>query len=317
MTTPLAAPAQDAMAVVPRRVVARRQDLDDTVTLLLAADDDPALSGPDAPAGPAALSEPGDRVRSEARATVAAPGQFAMLWAFGVGEVPISYSALPGVGGATHVGHTIRAVGATTRALCAAEVGDVVGVRGPFGVGWDLDVAAGRDVVVVAGGIGLAPLRPLVDALVASRSAGHAGGGIRVVIGARSPDQLLDGPRLDSPVIERWRSAGVDVAVTVDGAPPSWTGDVGVVTQVLRRMPLDPDRTVAYVCGPEVMMRVVAGAFGDRGVPPGAVQASLERSMSCAVAHCGRCQLGPAFVCRDGPVLTWREARPLLEIRER
>lgn len=240
-------------------------------------------------------------------AVPARPGQFTMLWAFGVGEVPISYSGLPGASPAAR--HTIRAVGATTRALCDLPTGAVVGVRGPFGTSWPLPGAEGGDAVIVAGGIGLAPLRPLVEAVLAPSS------GVRrvlVLLGARSPGQVLYRDELD-----RWRAAGAEVRVTVDAASPAWRGDVGVVTRLVAAADLDPDRTHAFVCGPEPMMRLCARSLVDRGVDPTRVVVSLERSMTCAVAHCGRCQVGPTLVCRDGPVMTWQAARPLLEVRER
>lgn len=264
------------------RVTARQQDLADTATLELAPLDEPL--------GPMA------------------PGQFTMLWAFGIGEVPISLAAAPDADG--HIRHTIRDVGAVTRALVAAEVGDVVGVRGPFGTGWDLDAAAGRDVVILAGGMGLVPLHPIVDAVLADRDRfGH----LSILVGCRSPETLLYADELHG-----WRSRfDIEVLITVDAAPPSWHGDVGVITGLIPRARIDAERTTAFVCGPEIMMRFGSRALVERGVDAGQIQVSLERNMKCAVAQCGHCQLGPVFLCREGPVLTWSLARPLLEVRER
>lgn len=263
------------------RVRRRRRELADTVTLALEPVDGPAL-------------------RYE-------PGQFNMLYAFGVGEVPISISGDPETAGPLL--HTIRAAGAVTRALCAARPGDVLGVRGPFGTAWELELAAGRDVVVIAGGIGLAPLRPAVYRLLAERERYAR---ITALVGARSPDTLLYPRELGA-----WRDRfDIDVEVTVDHAERGWRGHVGVVTELLAGVPLDPARTVAMVCGPEVMMRLAARALVDRGVPGSAVRVSLERNMKCAVGHCGHCQLGPVLVCRDGAVLDYQRVARLLALRE-
>jgi NAD(P)H-flavin reductase len=263
------------------RVQERRRDLPDTVTLALEPLDGPAPRY--------------------------APGQFNMLYAFGVGEVPISISGDP-----TREGplvHTVRAVGAVSRALCAARRGDVLGVRGPFGTGWDLGAAGGRDVVIVAGGIGMAPLRPVIYQLLAER---ERYGDVSLLVGARSPATLLY-PR----ELRDWRGRfDLRVEVTVDHAERGWRGHVGVVTELLTAVRLDPARTAALVCGPEVMMRLTAAALADRGVPPAAIRVSLERNLRCAVGHCGHCQLGPVLVCRDGAVFDYQRVAPLLATRE-
>jgi NAD(P)H-flavin reductase len=235
-----------------------------------------------------------------------APGQFNMLWAFGVGEVPISVSERAGIGSnALH--HTIRAVGATTRALCGLELGEALGVRGPFGRGWDIEVARSHDVIVMAGGLGLAPVRPLVEAILEERD---AFGRVVVLVGSRSPDDLLYAEWLSS-----WRSRfDVDVEVTVDHAGPEWHGDVGVVTSLVSRVPVD-DRARAFVCGPEIMMRFAGKALVDAGLAAEHIQVSLERNMVCAVAHCGHCQLGPTFVCREGPVYSLDAIGPFMAVR--
>lgn len=244
---------------------------------------------------------PVDGAISEPRA-----GQFTMLYAFGVGEAPISVSGLPGDEGCLR--HTIRRVGAVTAALCGAEVGDMVGVRGPFGSAWGLDRARDDDVVVVAGGIGLAPLRAVVRHLISHRD---EYGRASVLVGARSPDELLYVGE-----IAQWRGRlDLAVEVTVDRAGVGWRGDVGVVTTLLPRAPFDPNRTVALVCGPEVMMRFAARGLQERGVPAERIEVSLERNMQCAIKHCGHCQLGPLFVCADGPVVDWATIEPMLEVR--
>ncbi|HUH07921.1 MAG TPA: FAD/NAD(P)-binding protein [Egibacteraceae bacterium] len=267
--------------MIPRRfrVAARRRELADTVTLGL---------------------EPLDGEPPQF-----SPGQFDMLYAFGVGEAAISFSGA----GDGRVEHTVRAVGAVTRALCATRRGDVLGVRGPFGAGWDVESAEGADVVIVAGGLGLAPLRPAVQALLARR---ERYGRIAVIIGARSPSALLF--RRD---LAAWSArADVDVAVTVDAAGRDWRGDVGLVTELIPRAPFDPADTIALICGPEIMMRFAAAALLERGVSPSAIRISMERNMKCAIGHCGHCQFGPDFVCSDGPVLAFDRVAPLLTLRE-
>jgi NAD(P)H-flavin reductase len=229
-----------------------------------------------------------------------APGQFAMLYAFGAGEAPISVSALPLV-------HTIRAVGAVTNALCAAQPGDRVGVRGPFGTAWPVEAADGADVVVVAGGIGLAPLRPFVHHVLEHRD---RYGRIAILYGGRSPEELLYPGEL-----ERWRDRA-QVEVIVDGAPRGWRGRVGVVTKLIPLAEIDPENAVALVCGPEVMIRFTAAALRERGLAPERIHVSLERSMSCAIGLCGHCQLQHLFVCRDGPVFTLDAVEPLMSVRE-
>jgi anaerobic sulfite reductase subunit B len=233
------------------------------------------------------------------------PGQFTMLYAPGIGEVPISIS---GTGPGLRLVQTVRAVGAVTRALCACAPGRVIGVRGPYGTDWNVASAAGDDLLIVAGGIGLAPLR---GALLAAL--GHRQRYRRVVVlaGARSPEELVFARELDG-----WRRDGAEVAVTVDQAAAGWTGHVGVVTQLIGRADIDAARTTALICGPEVMMRLTARELRALGVPAARIRVSVERNMRCGVAECGHCQLGPLLLCRDGPVISYEAALPLLAIRE-
>lgn len=267
------------MAPARYRVVDRKLETDDTATLALEPIDEPL--------------------------PVFRPGQFAMLYVFGIGEVPISVAGHCGVGGLVH---TVRAVGATTIALFRREPGDVLGVRGPFGFGWPVPAPAGSDVVVVAGGLGLAPLRPVIQHLVANRC---RYGRVSVLIGARTPDDLLYREEY-----RHWRTAGLDVLVTVDVADDAWSGDVGLVTKLFDRIDLRPAGTVAYICGPEIMMRFAAGGLVERGVPAGSTWVSLERNMQCGAGHCGHCQLGQLLVCRDGPVVNHEVAAPLMSVKE-
>jgi len=232
------------------------------------------------------------------------PGQFTMLYSFGVGEVPISTSGDLERSG--ELVHTIRAVGAVTKALCAAKAGDVVGVRGPFGNTWPVAEAQGRDLVLVAGGVGLPPLRPVVY-----HALQHRGDFRRVVVlyGGRTPDDLLFMREL-----KQWRD--IDVDVTVDAAGAGWAGKVGVVTKLIPAATFDPFDAVAFVVGPEIMMRFTARALLDRGLPPEGIWISMERTMRCGVGLCGHCQLGPTLICRDGPVYRWDELAPFMEVPE-
>ncbi len=235
------------------------------------------------------------------------PGQFNMLTAFGVGEVPISVSGDPAA--PERLAHTIRAVGPVSTALVRLETGQPLGLRGPFGRGWPMEAAEGRDLVIVAGGLGLAPLRPVLYEAVAQRPRFQR---LVLLYGTRSPDDLLFRKE-----IEAWRGRlDMEVDVTVDHAPPSWRGHVGVVTGLIAGAAFDPSRTTAFVCGPEVMMRFTATALRDAGVEEDAIHVSMERNMKCAVGFCGHCQLGPEFVCRDGPVFRYDRVRDLFAVKE-
>ncbi len=276
-----------AMTPVPHRVVGRRDETDDVVTLLLS----PTAGG---------------TLRSRS-------GQFNMLTAFGIGEAAISVSSAPHDDGPLQ--HTVRDVGPVTHALCQASIGEIVGVRGPFGTDWGVGATdgpghpvggesapdapgPGGDVVVVAGGIGLAPLRGAVYELVARHS--RRGGRVFVIVGARDPSQIIFGGDL-----ETWARHGARVEVTVDVPAPGWTGHVGLVTSLLNDAGFDPVGATALVCGPEIMMRFTARSLIDGGVDPGCIRVSLERNMQCGVAWCGHCQLGPFLLCRDGPILPY------------
>ena len=235
------------------------------------------------------------------------PGQFNMLWGFGVGEVPISLSGPPGE--VREIVHTIRAVGPVTQELHRLGRGDTVGVRGPFGTAWPVDEVAGCDVVLVAGGIGLAPLRPALYALLSERA---RFGRIVLLVGARTPGDLLFVNELAA-----WRGRfDVDIEVIFDRAAPDWHGLVGVVTSLIPQAPFTPPKTAAFICGPEIMMNFALLELERRGVPPSRLWVSLERNMKCGVGLCGHCQMGPLFVCRDGPVFPWERVAPWLAIRE-
>jgi NAD(P)H-flavin reductase len=232
-----------------------------------------------------------------------APGQFTMLLAFGVGEVPISISGDP-----AHpevLRHTIRDVGSVSHALAAASPGSVLGVRGAFGTGWDVERGRGSDVVIVAGGIGLAPLRPAVLQLAAARK---DYGRVLLLYGARNPGEILYAEEQ-----QVWAGQhGLDVEVIVDSGAPAWRGRVGLVTQLVERAPFDAASALALVCGPEVMMRHAARALVHRGMAPDRVRLSMERNMKCGIGLCGHCQLRELFCCLDGPVLGYDRLASLM-----
>lgn len=282
------------MLPMPYRVVDRWQELDDTWTLSLTPADGGTLP-------------------------TFAPGQFNMLYAFGAGEVPVSISGDPADAGVLL--HTIRAVGDVTAALVRLEAGAMLGVRGPFGRSWPLPVCgsrdaeaagvqpAGQELVIVTGGIGLAPLRPAIyQALARSGRRGQ----IHLYYGARGPEQVLYSQQLRA-----WQQrSDITVDITVDHAGRDWSGRVGLVTDLLRRPAFDPANSIALVCGPEVMMRYVVRTLQNLGLPDDAIHLSLERKMQCATGSCGHCQLGPYFVCRDGPVFAWPAVAGMLSVAE-
>ncbi|MBI4613544.1 MAG: FAD/NAD(P)-binding protein [Planctomycetes bacterium] len=266
----------------PFRVIERMDETSDTATLVL-----------DAAGRPGGFSF--------------APGQFNMVYLFGAGEVPISVSGDPAL---PHLlVHTIRAAGSVTRPLAAARPGDRIGIRGPYGNPWPLAEAKGQDVVVASGGLGIAPLRPAIYHILAHR-ADYA----RFILlhGARTPADILYPKE-----IAEWRGRfDLEVHVTVDRAEGGWRGQVGVVTTLFPRIVFDPARTVALICGPEVMMRFTIREFQNRGVPDERIFVSVERNMKCGMGLCGHCQLGPRFICREGPVLRYDRIAPFFGKRE-
>ena len=277
---PVPSAAAGPMAPIPCRVLGRWQETYDTVSLAL--DPPPGWRG-------------------------FRPGQFNMLYAFGIGESAISISGDPADDG--RLLHTIRKVGRVTEALTSLDRGDVVGVRGPFGTPWPMGYSVGRDVVVVAGGIGLAPLRPAIHELLANRDRYNR---VLVLIGARTAADLLYPAE-----IQDWRGRfDIDLQVTLDSAAGGWRGRVGVVTTLIPRAEFDAEQAVAMVVGPEIMMRFATAELLNRGMSPSRVFVSMERNMKCGVGLCGHCQAGAKFVCRDGAVFGYDEAEPLFQVRE-
>lgn len=236
-----------------------------------------------------------------------APGQFCMIYVFGRGEVPISVSGDPAKSG--ELTFTVMAVGSVTQSLCAVKPGDVIGLRGPFGSAWPLDTIKGRDVIVMAGGLGLAPLRPSLYRMLRNR---NDYGNIVLLYGTRQPESIAF-----SRELAEWRQREpIDVGVTVDTAGRDWPGKVGVVTELLKGRNVDPANTSALICGPEIMMRFSAYALLDLGVAAENIHVSMERNMKCAVRMCGRCQYGPFFLCAEGPVFSFDRVERLFRIRE-
>ena len=232
------------------------------------------------------------------------PGQFNMLSVMGIGEAPISFSSPPRPDGTFQ--HTIRAVGNVTQAVARLGAGGVVGLRGPFGRGWPMEEIFGNHVLVIAGGIGLAPLRPVIEHIIANA---HDYRSLTILYGARTPRDLVF--TADYP---RWGAApGVRLLLTVDrtdGQP--WPHRTGVVPVLLEEVDLPTASTVALVCGPEVMMQFVLIDLLKRGYVPPRIYISVERRMECGIAQCGHCFFGPKFVCKDGPVFRYSEIQGLL-----
>lgn len=236
------------------------------------------------------------------------PGQFSMLYVYAIGEVPISISGDPK--DSSRLVYTVRSVGAASHAITSLRPGDSLGVRGPFGSSWPLDLARGRDVLLVAGGIGLAPLRPAIHHILHHRDDYQH---VAVLYGARTPKDLLFRKQWNA-----WaRLPGSHFLSTVDFGGPLWRGRVGVVTTLFRHVRFHPSNTVVFTCGPEIMMHyVLAELTQNHAIPPSRIFLSLERNMKCAVGFCGHCQFGPHFVCKDGPVFPYSQVREFLESHE-
>ena len=271
--------SRNHMAPVPFEVIAKRRETHDTITLELAAPD-------------------GFEFR---------PGQFNMLYPFGIGESAISISGDPAQ--VDRIVHTIRNVGPVTAALHSLELGDHVGLRGPFGTSWPMEAAEGKDLVIVAGGIGIAPVRPAIYEALNNRERFEQ---FVLLYGARSPEDLVY-----QSEVKEWRSRfDSEVDVSVDSAGSDYRGSVGVVTRLIPTAPFDPESAVAFVVGPEIMMRFTVTELRKRGVPRDQIYISMERNMQCAVGFCGHCQFGNLFVCSDGAVFNYGTIHSYLPIKE-
>jgi NAD(P)H-flavin reductase len=235
-----------------------------------------------------------------------AAGQFNMLYLPGYGEAAISISSDPQR--PELIGHTIRFVGNVTRAVSRLQIGDTIGVRGPFGTAWPLETYQGRDIVIAAGGIGLASLRPVIYQILNQRD---LYGRVVLLYGARTPSDLLY-----STEFSTWEDNQVEVLTTVDRADESWLGQVGVVPMLFYRLRLDTDSTVVFSCGPEIMMRFVVFEGLARRIPHHRIYLSLERNMKCGQGFCGHCQYGPFFICKDGPVYSFDQLEPFFNLED-
>lgn len=270
-------------SLIPKicRVVGRRVEAENVVTLCL----EPETGGP----------------------WQSAPGQFNMLYAFGVGEVPVSVSQCASDN--EPIWHTVRAVGPVSAALCRLQVGSTLGMRGPFGNAWPLDVAEKKDVLVVAGGLGLAPMRPVIQHLLTRR---EFYGRVVVLYGCRSREAII----FDEDLAAWAQNDDLELLVTVDRADQAWGGRVGAITTLIDSQTFDPQSVLAMVCGPSLMMRFVVAALTGASCPESSIFVSMERNMKCAIGQCGRCQYGPHFVCRDGPIFRYDKIGSLFRIAD-
>lgn len=234
------------------------------------------------------------------------PGQFNMLYLPGYGEAAISISSDPG--DHDRIGHTIRFVGNVTHAISRLKVGDTLGIRGPFGAPWPMEEMHGRDIIIASGGIGLAPLRPSIYHILRHR---QEFGKVQVIYGARTPADLLFPGEYAG-----WQQQGIEVITTVDRGNETWTGSVGVVPMLFYRFRLEPAQSAVLTCGPEIMIRFVVFEALARRIPNERIYLSLERNMKCGQGSCGHCQLGPYFICKDGPVFRFDQLEAFFNVEE-
>ncbi len=273
---------KDAMVPVPYEVVKVQQDTVDTSTLEL-------------------------KPAKGAKPMKFKPGQFNMIYVFGKGEVPISICGDPSSSG--NLIHTVRGVGVVSKAIINSKIGAQLGVRGPFGSAWPVEEAEGKDVLVLAGGIGLPPLRPALYHILANRKKYRK---FILLYGARTPQDIMYPKEL-----EKWAKSGqMDVQVTVDRGNETWKGNVGVVTTLVPKVSFEPKKTIAMLVGPEIMMRFSLMALQEAGIPKSNVYYSMERNMHCGIGLCGHCQFGPMFICKDGPVFRADQAEFIFSKRE-
>lgn len=234
------------------------------------------------------------------------PGQFNMLSIPGVGEAAISISSEPSR--TAMLSHTIRVAGNVTRALSQMRPGERVGVRGPFGTHWPVEQCRGKDVVIACGGIGLAPLRPAIYHFLNHREEYRR---LILLYGARTPNDLIYTAEYDG-----WREQGLEVEVTVDIGDAQWRGHIGVAPLLFYRLRLYANQSSVLTCGPEIMIRFVVFEALARKVRPEDIYVSMERNMACGIGLCGHCQAGPYFVCKDGPVFSFRQVEPYFNLEE-
>jgi len=233
------------------------------------------------------------------------PGQFVMLSIPGVGEAPISVSSSPSRSNG-HFELCVRRMGDVTGALHRMKPGDVVGIRGPFGHGFPIEQMRGRDLLFAPGGLGLAPLRSLINQVLDERG---SFGRVIILYGAKRPAELLFRDEL-----EQWAARDdVEFHVTVDRGDETWTGNIGVITTLFPKITVDPRNTVAVTCGPPIMYRFVLMEMLGKGIPETQIYLSLERRMKCGVGKCGHCQINNLYCCKEGPVFTYAQIKNIPE----
>ena len=234
------------------------------------------------------------------------PGQFNLLTIPGYGEAAISISSHPKNKEA--IGHTIRLTGNVTNAIDRLGVGGTLGLRGPFGSCWPVEDLKGKDIYIAAGGIGLPPLRPAIYHIMDNR---EDYGKVVLIYGARTPEDLQFTKEFDD-----WEKAGIELMICVDSCDDTWTGLVGVVPMLFYNLRIDPKKGALMTCGPEIMIHFSAYEAIARRIPRKRIFVSLEKNMKCGFGSCGHCQLGPYFVCKDGPVFSYKQIGPYLEVED-
>ena len=234
------------------------------------------------------------------------PGQFNMLYLYGVGDVPISIVNDPLD---SHIiDHTIRVVGRVTRGIDKLKAGDRIGLRGPYGRGWPMQQSKGKDIVIVTGGLGCAPVVSVINYIEQRR---EEYGRLNIVQGVKHTADLIWQDRYD-----KWRQLpNTRVMLAADVGEALWPWHVGPVTSLFDQLMFNPDNVAVMMCGPEGMMRVVCRHMLDKGVPDSQLFLSMERNMQCAIGHCGHCQYGSKFICKDGPVFSYDEVRKLFQTK--
>lgn len=234
------------------------------------------------------------------------PGQFNMLYLYGIGEVPISISSDPD--DLPLLGHTIRAVGRVTRAMQHLKEGDHIGIRGPYGRGWPVDKARNKQVLIVTGGLGCAPTVSVINYILSRRK--HFGR-LTILQGVKHSDDLIWRKQY-----EMWQQLpDTEVFIAADKPGKHWPWHAGLVTELIEQVSIDINNTIVLMCGPEKMMLAAVGALAKKNVPESAIYLSIERNMACAIGHCGHCQYGGLFVCKDGPVFAYPEIKPLFTVK--
>lgn len=232
-----------------------------------------------------------------------APGQFFMAGLPGYGEAPFSVTSLAGGDGGFEL--CVRAAGSLTNALHRLRKGDSLWLRGPFGRGFDAASMRGKDILFIAGGIGMVPMRALIQEVVSQK---ESYGRLTLIYGSKAPEDILFNGEM-----EEWKGLGLDLYLTIDKPSPKWKGNVGVVTSIIPKLAIDPSKTSAVVVGPPVMYKFVILSLWDKKIPRDEIILSLERRMKCGLGKCGHCQINRSYVCQEGPVYRLSELKDLGE----